>query len=99
MDMDELIRAAKGKTGIPLYLLDDALKAFLEVIVETTAAGEPVRLMGFGTFSLVDRAERLGRNFQTQTPMTIPARRVPSFSPGTRFMAAVSGNEGEDAKC
>ena len=58
-----------------------ALNAFLNAVVEDTAAGGTVMFRGFGTFRVVDRAPRKGRDHSTGQPVPIPARRVLSFRP------------------
>ena len=59
-----------------------AIETVFGVIEETLANGDKVQLVGFGTFSVKDRAERTGRNPQTQEPITIPATKVPAFKAG-----------------
>ena len=59
-----------------------AIETVFGVIEETLANGGKVQLVGFGTFSVKDRAERTGRNPQTQEPITIPATKVPAFKAG-----------------
>ena len=59
-----------------------AIETVFEVIQETLARKEKVQLVGFGTFSVKDRAERTGRNPQTQEHITIPACSVPAFKAG-----------------
>ena len=56
--------------------------AVFGTIEDELSAGGKVQLVGFGTFSVKDRAERTGRNPQTQEPITIPATKVPAFKAG-----------------
>lgn len=55
------------------------LDILLEIITETVANGEEVRLSGFGTFSRVDKQARNGVNPSTQEKITIPAKKVIKF--------------------
>ena len=55
------------------------LDVLLEIITETVANGEEVRLNGFGTFSRVDKEARNGVNPSTQEKITIPAKKVVKF--------------------
>ena len=55
------------------------LDVLLEIITETVANGEEVRLSGFGTFSRVEKSERQGVNPSTQEKITIPAKKVVKF--------------------
>ena len=52
--------------------------------------GEKVTLVGFGTFSSVQRKARTGRNPQTGSEIKIPAKRVPKFAPGVSLRDAAS---------
>lgn len=65
--------------------------AAMAVIRETVARGERVSLVGFGTFEKRRRSRRLARNpRRPQEEVSIPARDVPTFSPGQAFKEAVS---------
>ena len=55
------------------------LDVLLEIVTETVANGEEVRLSGFGTFSRVDKEARNGVNPSTQEKITIPAKKVIKF--------------------
>jgi DNA-binding protein HU-beta len=50
------------------------------------AAGDKVTLLGFGTFSVSERAAREGRNPQTGETMNIPAKKVVKFKAGTKLV-------------
>ena len=65
------------------------LDALLEVVTESLKSGEEVQITGFGKFYANERAAREGRNPQTGQQMTIPAKRVPSFSAGNLLKEAV----------
>jgi DNA-binding protein HU-beta len=53
--------------------------------------GEKVTIIGFGTFSVVQRKTRKGRNPQTGKEIKIAAKKVPKFSAGAALKAAASG--------
>jgi len=59
-----------------------ALNAALDAITGELKKEEKISLVGFGTFSLAKRPKRKGRNPQTGESITIPARKVPRFTPG-----------------
>ena len=80
-DKAELTRASAGKV----------IDVLISTIVSAIAKGEKITLTGFGTFKLVKRLERTGRNPKTGAAMKIPAANVPKFSAGLRFKAAVAG--------
>ncbi len=53
------------------------------------AAGDKVTPIGFGTFSVSDRAAREGRDPRTGEKMKIPARKAVKFKPGTKLADAL----------
>lgn len=63
----------------------------LEQIEENLAAGEKTAITGFGTFEVVEREARKGRNPATGAEIDIPASRAPKFSVGAQLKAAVKG--------
>lgn len=58
------------------------IDCFLDQITRSLKKGERASLVGFGTFTVARRRARRGRNPQTGTPITIPARRVVRFTTG-----------------
>lgn len=56
-----------------------SLEATVDAITSALQNGEEVSLVGFGTFSVKDRAARMGRNPRTGEQIHIPASRVPAF--------------------
>ncbi len=59
----------------------DLVDHVFELIKETLARGEKVKISGFGNFSIKDKSSRVGRNPQTGSSMEITARRVLTFKP------------------
>ncbi len=70
---------------------DRAIKAFISVVSDSLKNGEDVSLVGFGTFSIADRAERQGRNPKTGEVITIAAKKVVKFKPGKALKDEVEG--------
>ena len=68
-----------------------ALKAFISVVSESLKEGIDVPLTGFGTFTIVDRAEREGRNPMTGAIITIAAKKVVKFKPGKSLKDEIGG--------
>lgn len=82
MNKTELVSAMAEQAGISKKDAEKALKAFTDVVADELKKGEKVQLVGFGTFEVVERPEREGRNPQTKKPMKIPASKAPKFKPG-----------------
>ena len=74
-DLAERAELSKADAGRALDALIDAVKASLH-------KGEDVSLVGFGTFTVRNRAERTGRNPRTNEEIKIPASKVPAFKAG-----------------
>ena len=90
MNKSELIEKVAEKSGLSKADAGKAVKAALEAVVETVAGGQPVQIVGFGTFKVVARAARQGRNPQTGKEMRIAASKLPRFTAGKAFKAAVN---------
>ena len=69
------------------------LNATLGAVSKSLKKGESVTLVGFGTFSVVKRKARKGRNPQTGAPLKIPASKAPKFSAGKALTEAVRGKK------
>ncbi|CAM3959773.1 HU family DNA-binding protein [Catellicoccus marimammalium] len=85
----ELIDSVVEKTGLTKKDATEAVDAVFSSIEETLAAGDSVRLIGFGTFALSQRSARKGRNPQTGEPMDIAAAVTPKFKAGKALKDAV----------
>ena len=60
---------------------EEAINAVVKVITNALVSGEKLSIVGFGTFEVVERAERQARNPQTGTAIMVPAYKVPKFKP------------------
>ncbi|VAX10787.1 DNA-binding protein HU-beta [hydrothermal vent metagenome] len=90
MNKAELIDAVAENADISKAAAARAVDTVLESITTTLKNGEQVALIGFGTFSVKDRAARTGRNPRTGEPLEIPAAKVPSFKAGKALKDAVN---------
>ncbi|MBX6753923.1 MAG: HU family DNA-binding protein [Thermorudis peleae] len=91
MRKSDLIRVVAEKTGLRQTQVTPVVNALFQTIQDSLARGEQVSIAGFGTFRVSERSAREGRNPQTGSKITIPARKSPSFRPGTQLKRAVSG--------
>ena len=90
MTKAELISAIAEKTEFTKKDSAKALDAFTAVITEALASGDKVQLVGFGTFEVVKRAAREGRNPQTGKAMKIKASKAPKFKAGKALKDALN---------
>lgn len=91
MNKSELIEKVAASADIPKAVAGRALDAVISTITEALQEGDSVVLVGFGTFSVKDRAARQGRNPQTGKTIQIAAAKVPGFKAGKALKDAVNG--------
>jgi len=89
VNKSQLIEKIAAGADISKAAAGRALDSFIEAVTEELKSGEQVALVGFGTFSVSERKERKGRNPQTGAEMTIPAKKVPKFTPGKLFKDSI----------
>lgn len=82
MNKTELIDAVAAKAGFSKVDAKKALDAVLDSIAEAVKGGDKVALVGFGTFSVTERAARTGRNPQTGATIEIAAKKSVKFKAG-----------------
>lgn len=90
MTKTELTEQMAQDAGISKAVADTALRSCIDRITNSLKNGQEVAIVGFGTFSVANRAARTGRNPQTGEPITIKASRVPRFKPGKTLKDAVN---------
>ena len=90
MNKSELIEAIAASADIPKAAAGRALDAMIDNVTGALQKGDQVVLVGFGTFSVKDRAARTGRNPQTGAEIQIAAAKVPSFKAGKALKDAVN---------
>lgn len=89
MNKGQLIDAIASEAKITKAGAQRVLDAFINQATKTLKKGEKVKLVGFGTFSVVKRAPRLGRNPKTLKEVKIPARKVARFKAGIELAAKI----------
>jgi DNA-binding protein HU-beta len=90
MNKDELIKSVARKSGLSQEDAGKSVDGFISSIESALISGGEVRLVGFGTFSITNRAATTGRNPRTGQPISIPASKSPKFKPGAPLKAAVN---------
>ncbi|WP_338020367.1 HU family DNA-binding protein [Ralstonia insidiosa] len=90
MNKPDLIDHITVATGWTKADATKALEATLSGIKAGLANDENVTLIGFGTFSVTERAARLARNPRTGEEIEVAAARVPKFKPGSDLKALVN---------
>jgi DNA-binding protein HU-beta len=86
----ELIEAVAASADLPKAAAGRAIDAMVESVTNALKEGDQVVLVGFGTFSVKERAARTGRNPQTGEPIQIKAATIPGFKAGKALKDAVN---------
>ena len=90
MNKAELIDAVAESADLSKAAASNAVDAVFDVITNALKAGDSVTVVGFGTFSVKQRAARSGRNPQTGATIQIGAKQVPKFTAGKALKDAVN---------
>jgi len=85
----ELVEAVADFAEMPKAQAARAVDGVIEAITESLRKEEDVALVGFGTFTVRERAARAGRNPQTGATIQIAAAKVPAFKAGKALKDAV----------
>jgi DNA-binding protein HU-beta len=97
MNKNGLVAEVAKRTGMTKAEVGRTIDAAIRVMRDAVANGDRVSLVGFGTFERRRRNQRIARNpRQPQTPIVVPARDLPWFTPGKEFKEAVAGGEDVD---
>jgi len=90
MNKAQLIDAVAEAADLPKATASRAVDTMLDVITGSLKRGDSVALVGFGTFSVRERAARSGRNPRTGEAISIAASKLPAFKPGKALKEAVN---------
>jgi len=89
MNKKELVNEVSGKVGITKKEVGNVIDVTTEAIRKALSKGGKVTLVGFGTFQVIERKARRGRNPQTGEEIQIPAKKVPKFRAGKKLKEVV----------
>jgi DNA-binding protein HU-beta len=90
MNKQDLVSSVADKADISKTKAAAAVDAVIEAIKGSLKKGDDVRLVGFGTFTVAQRAATTGRNPRTGEPIKIPASKQPKFKAGKELKEAVN---------
>ena len=90
LNRSDLVSAIAAKADLTKADADKAVAALQEVLIESLAAGEAVKVTGLLSVERVERAARTGRNPRTNETIQIPASKNPAFKAGKALKDAVN---------
>ena len=92
MTKAELISEIAKLTGINKKDVALVISNFMMLIRQRMREGDAVFLRGFGSFTLVKRAEKIARNISKNEPIRVPAHYVPVFKPSKKWVEEIKSN-------
>ena len=93
MTKADIVDQIAEATGLTKTDTAAVVEGFLASIVSSLQKGEHIEIRGFGTFKVVTRASRTGRNPKTGEVVRIPERPVPVFKPSRELRSGVEGGD------
>jgi DNA-binding protein HU-beta len=90
MNKSDLVEKMAKDCDISKAVAEKALNSVMDAISEAMSAGDKVTLIGFGTFSVAERAAREGRNPQSGKAIKIAVKKVVKFKVGSKLADAVN---------
>ena len=90
MNKQDLVSSVAEAADISKAKAALAVDAVIDAIKTSLKGGDDVRLVGFGTFTVAQRAATTGRNPRTGEPIAIPASKQPKFKAGKELKEAVN---------
>jgi DNA-binding protein HU-beta len=89
MNKADLIAQISEDSGITKTQANAALDSFIAAVTKALKKGDKVTLVDFGTFSVLERAARTGRNPQTGASIKIGAKKVAKFKAGKELSVSI----------
>jgi DNA-binding protein HU-beta len=90
MNKQELVDAIAAESGLSKKDSKEALDALVKTVGETLKKGDNISLVGFGSFTVIQKAARTGKNPQTGKPIQIAAKKAVKFRPGKELAEGVN---------
>ncbi len=90
MNRNELISAVATTSGLSKGDVTKAVDGVFNAITDALKSGDEVRLVGFGTFAVSERAASQGRNPRTGDPIDIPPTKQAKFKAGKQLKDALN---------
>ena len=90
MNKNDLITSVAESSGLTKADAGRAVDGVFESIASALSSGNDVRIVGFGSFSVANRAASTGRNPRTGEEIQIPASKQPKFKAGAPLKSAVN---------
>lgn len=90
MNKITLVDRVGEKTGLTRRAAEMAVETFIDTIKQGLKRGDDVHIVGFGTFKILSRRPRRGRNPRTGEVISVPAKKAVKFVPGKDFKSRIA---------
>jgi integration host factor subunit alpha len=94
----DLSESVFQEVGLSRNESSDLVETILAEVVEALARGESVKISSFGSFTVRDKGQRVGRNPKTGQEVPILPRRVLVFRASNVLKSLINGMPDEDGK-
>ena len=94
MTKADIVDQVYVKTGLSKKESADIVEKVFDLVKETVAKGEKIKIAGFGNFVVKEKSTRRGRNPQTGQEIEISSRRILTFKPSQILKSAINKQEG-----
>lgn len=91
MTKKDLIENVRSTSNIQRKEAEEIVESVLDILKDTLASGEEIKVSGFGKFVVHQKYDRPGRNPQTGEPLTITARKILTFKPSILLKQELNG--------
>lgn len=91
MTKKDLIENVRSNSNLQRKEAEEIVDSFLDIMKDTLASGEEVKISGFGKFIVNQKHNRIGRNPQTGESLTITARKILTFKPSILLKQELNG--------
>jgi len=89
----DIVNQIADATGLTKTDTSAVVEGLIASVIDAMQRGEHIEIRGFGTFKVVDRAPRTGRNPKTGEVVRIPSRPVPVFKPSRELRTSVEDGQ------
>jgi integration host factor subunit alpha len=93
MTKADLVDVVRQQSGLSRRTCVEAVEATFAVLKETLQIGDLVKIMGFGSFRVRQKRERMGRHLHTKAAIIIAPRKVLTFKPSRHLRDMVNAEE------
>ncbi len=93
INKNDILENIKQQHGLPISFSEKIFNSLLDIIIEGLERDGRLKISGFGTFKILNKNARIGRNPKTKVKYQIKARKVVVFSPSKTVKNKINGKK------